>query len=389
MRVLVGVLATWFVAIAIQRSRAAEAGSLPREPNNSLSDLLLFLPDDTVAGAIVCPAQLLAAQTVQQLPVGLVVADVQHRYGLDLTQLEVAIPFVEQAAFKSPRCGVILRFRDSVDWRAMPPVLLDQTAFGEINGKPYRRGRRATDYSLYSLDAQTMIIATDETLERMLSLRDNLSSASHAVESVAHVLLAGVDKQIDLHAFVIVGRARPFLNQLLDQVRSGSESWSSWERLAEATDRVEIRVRLTQQLAAGAILSANPSLGVDELQTRCTAWIASFLGELTGQASTGELSSESGPLQLATAVGPDTLANYSCRVLTQVLSQCKPVVAGDTVQLGCRGNAVSHASACAAVTMLLGPTFDATIASVGWLQQLQMPVSAPIETRGPSHAGIR
>ena len=352
---------------------AVEAESTEAESTRSLASLLPLITDEAVAGAVVYPRQFLDSTTVRCLPVEVVAADLENHLGVNLRKIEFAIAFLERGPGQPLSLGVIVKFADDFDWRRIPQSLLRETVFGTLDGRPYRKGRGALDLSLLSLDRRTMILAPDQTLIRMLATRELMPSDTSISQQLSH----GIGKSLDIHLVANTESFRPLVALQLEQPGGQAEAWRSIAQLLDDIARFELRARLSQQFAVGAVLDATSNAAAVQMQATWEGWNQALAGSGDG-ATAGTSPRSPRPSNEEPTVLPDNetrdqlrqFRRYIQRSFQERLAGQSLRVTGNRLQWGMRGDPAAQISACAAIAMLLSPAVQAFTPTVDRWQSM-------------------
>ncbi len=155
--------------------------------------------------------------------------------------------------------------------------LLRETVYGTLDGRPYRKGKGALNPSLLLLDNKTLILAPDQTLARMLATRETMPTD----ESISQQLSQGIGKALDIHVVANTVSLRALVGLQLEQLEPQTETWQALAQLLDGVERFEIRARLSQQFAVGAVMDATSNDAALRMQSWWESWSQSVAG--TGQ----------------------------------------------------------------------------------------------------------
>jgi hypothetical protein len=341
---------------------ADEPAATTASGDASLPSLLPLITEDAVAGVVVYPQQFFDSPVLHSLPVEVVTADLTDQLGVDLRNVEFVIAFLEHGPTQPLSLGMIVKFAQSQDWRRLPDVMLRDTVFGQLDGRPYRKGKGPLDMSLLQLDARTLIIAPDETLRRMLATRETMPADESIVQQLSH----GIGKSLDIHVTVNTKSFRPLVALQLEQLGGGNEAWQAFAQLLDEMERVELRARLSREFAVGLVMQSTSAEG-GRLQTLWSDWNAALQNQLERATDTSSMMSSAsqivGPIELSRKRTIDRIqrvAQYVHRSICEQLSGQTVRVNGNAMQWRMRGDATTQTTACASVAMLLGSSVQTT-----------------------------
>jgi hypothetical protein len=323
-----------------------------------LATLLPLITDEAVAGVVVRPRQFFGSENVRRLPVEVVAADLRERFGVDCRRLELAIVFLDRGPTQPLSPGLILRFDEVVDWHELPEAILGQTEFGQLDGRPYRKGKGPLDFSLMLWDERTLLLAPDDMLQRMLDTRGTTPSDKLISQQLAQAL----GKSLDLHLVVNTYAFQPLAALLLEQSRSSSETSQAFRALLDETDRFELRARLSSRPSAGFVLENMSADGAQRLQAPwdnfCRALRSAQLDRLDGATEPASTDEHSEPLVMPDGLSGQPLrqmVKYVQRSLCQELTQNPLRPHRHHLQWQMPADEQNLTATCAAVTMLLEP----------------------------------
>jgi hypothetical protein len=353
-----------------QADEVRPTGSVPTDSpaaaisdgEQSLAALLPLITEEAVAGMVVYPGQFFNSPVVRRLPVEVVAADMEQRLGIDLRSVEFVIVFLERGP-NVPLCmGWMVRFTDNFDWRRLPQPLLGATVFGQLHGRPYRRGKGSLDLSCFALGDKTLLLAPDQTLTRMLATRETMPSD----ESISQQLSQGIGKSLDFHVALNTESFRPLVAMQLERLHGETSAWQAVAQLIDEMERIELRARLSQQLAIGVAMESGAGTSASDLEAFWADWTES----MAVQCDAAVESSSKLPLAALAAQGREgfdperfperiqQVSRYARRALSEQLQLQVVKVADNRVQWGVRGDLAAQIATCAAVTMLLSPTIQ-------------------------------
>lgn len=318
----------------------AELASRPKPSmEDSLRQALPMLPDATAAGLIVYPKRYFDSEVVQSLPVELVASQLKQHYSIDFRSMEFVVAFLVNDKKWGPSFSSIMRFDSPVDWRTLDETMRKRTIFDQLHGKPYRRGRGPLDFSIYMLDDYTLIFAPDYLLREMTKLKD----VEPVAGGVAGGLLAGVGKQLDVHCIANVGMVREHL-EAKPRGKPLSGDAQIFSEVLRGAARFEMRGRITDRLALGAIVTTETGTTAEKLEQDLKAWKEAL------QTSFEKRSPVVQPVATDHACALD---GYMARAIHGLLESCFTRTAGSRLQIGLRGNTEMHISANASTAIAL------------------------------------
>ncbi len=258
------------VATGAQATDTAATDEYPLEADKtrSLASLLPLITEEAVAGVVVYPRQFFESHAVRSLPVEVVAAELEGLLGVNPQRIEFAIAFLERGPAQPFAQGVIIKFADNFDLRRLPSRLLRETVYGTLDSRPYRKGKGALDLSLLLLDSRTLILAPDRTLARMLATREVMPND----ESISQQLSHGIGKALDVHLVANTISFRPLVALQLEKLGGQAEAWRSFTELLDEVERLELRARLSQDFAIGAVMDASSNEAAQRIQSWWDEW---------------------------------------------------------------------------------------------------------------------
>jgi hypothetical protein len=130
-----------------------------------------YIPANACAAAVVDPQRALARKDLELLPREIMAAAGEKELGFDPTQIRRFIGFVVagETLREPPQFGMILRF----DARPkLSEQLVRGTTKGTLEGRPYFKADDEQLPSFYMPDANTLLIAPDPVMQKMVKAKD-------------------------------------------------------------------------------------------------------------------------------------------------------------------------------------------------------------------------
>ena len=200
----------WMLLVAMAFATAQVGAQPPAAGSGAQKPKLDFgyITPESVAIVSLYPQSVLTSPEMELLPIEVVSALGIKELGIDPLQIEHALLIAEpspdgSASAGPPQTGFVLHFSSPVGQGKLLGPLWEQTTAADLNGKPYRRGNGSKSPSIFQADPQTLIVADDGLLKKMV--------ANHAKpqEGKMAKMLARVSDAPDLLAVVLVEPLRP------------------------------------------------------------------------------------------------------------------------------------------------------------------------------------
>ena len=190
----------------------------------------------------------------------------------------------------------------------------------------------------------------------MLATRETMPSD----ESVSQQLSQGIGKSLDVHLVVNANSLRPLVVLHLDQLGRGRrDAMPSLAQLLEEVESFELRGRLSQQLAIGAVIQTESEAAAGRAIAPLLKHVAEMNTRLDESTHRSDLPIDTRQIDGAD-VRPrlDQLTHYLRRSLCARITTDSVRIVGQRLQWGIRGDATTQTATCAALSMLLNPAAE-------------------------------
>jgi hypothetical protein len=229
-------------AIAQEEALVAD----PAQPKPA--DLSYVVPNPCVLIAL-RPAQLLSAPIAEMMPTEVLQAIGQQHMGVDPLAAEQFVLSVGAPANGPPAYSALARFNAQVELKAETEMTA-HTEKVELKGKPYLKSQQPVAPSFYSLDANTILVATDAFIQQAVNRQ-----AAPPVDPLA-AAFAAADQGDDLLAMVDVAALRGLIAMGLAQAPLPPEL-NPLRELPNLIKTAELRVNFSRSAPSDLLLTAN------------------------------------------------------------------------------------------------------------------------------------
>lgn len=367
-------LCFWTQPVLAGERSATDAPGLPREnteePSNAtwMSVQLMRVPENTVALGVVYPRQFWMSPAVGAIPMEFLAHDAAMHYGIDFREVRCALVLLTIDDDHQLTWSCALFLNRPFEVRELPAGLLQDTELGMWQGRPYRRGRTAAHQGLLLIDQQTLLIATDRTLEQM-----SLSPESSSYRSeLAAALAGGLSKALDVHLVVDLLRLQPAIDALAAQPRAQGDLWPAAQRFVAHGNQLELRGRFIDQCAFGVVVQGHE---VESGSTLNDAWlqIVDVLAAMDhslrvmGDSDFARVPHDAGAATANHASATDTIASsqlwqsYVARLARREETVSQAQAKGSQFSWSYRGGRAEQITVCAAVAILYRPVSQAAV----------------------------
>jgi len=186
---------------------AQQPGETAETPTTTVKPDVAYVTPDAAFGAVAYPRRVLTAPEMVMLPVEVFSAAGKQELGLDPLDVEQVLVVAEPPGPGSPPgLGVVVRFSRPYQLDGLLPEVASETVEGQLDGRPYRQAKAPMMPSIFMPDAQTLIVATDGMLQKMVANR------AEPQEGTISKALGRADASQDVTAFLWVVPLRPLIN---------------------------------------------------------------------------------------------------------------------------------------------------------------------------------
>ena len=306
------------------------------------ADLAYITPEATFA-AVTYPRRVLTAPQMEMLPIEVFSAAGKKELGIDPVDVESVMVIVEPPVAGPPAYGAVVRFSKPYQLDGLLPPLAKTTTEGELNGKPYRQTQSPMLPSLYMPDDQTLIVAEDSFLRKMLANHDA------PAEGPLGKLFGSTNTSGDLMAIAVMEPVREMLSAMLDQAPV-PPPFEDVKRVPALLKAAKAQVSVTGDTAASLVLLAADEAAAEELEQ-----LINELLDLAGQmilAQMAQAASGDDPVEQA-------MAQYMQRINKKMFDLVRPVRNGTVLSWSHDGSEYSQVAVIGILISLLLPAVQA------------------------------
>jgi hypothetical protein len=364
------VVATAFSASAVYAQPAAGRAAKPKLD-------LGYVTPDCVAAVSLCPQSVLASPDMELLPTEVLSAWGIKEFGIDPLQIEHVLVIVEPpaagpAAAESPRGGTVMRFSRPLAPGKVLGKAWEATADDTLNGKPYRRAKSRESESIFQPDPQTLIVADDGLLRKMV--------ANHAQpkEGKMSKMLARVTDAPEVMAVVLIEPLRGLIAQSLAPVALPAPL-TALKNVPNLVSYVAVKANLTGDMDMTLSIRANDEAAAQQLE-RVVDGLLTF-GKQYALSQVAPQAASSDPVDQATA-------KYAARAIERIAQMIRPVRNGATLSLSGSGRDKVLIAAVAGLGGALLPAVQASreagrrVVSMNNLKQIGLAMHAHNQAKG-------
>ena len=303
-----------------------------------------YLTPEATAAVVAFPRRVLTAPGMEMLPVEVITAAGLKELGFDPMQVEQVLFLAEAPRDdQPPQGGAALRFAVAVPEKGLLPMLAEQTAPADLNGKPYRQARNPMFPSVFRADDRTLIIAHDDLLRRMVK------NAAAPKAGPVGKLLTKLPAAPDLALAVDVASVRELASAQL-QMAPLPPPLEDLKRVPELLAAVEATANLTGEMAMSLTLRARDEATAAELGKIIDGLLATAQQMLDAQM--GQMPAGDDPVEKAAR-------QYAQRISGQMIEALRPQRDRDSFRLATKGQANMHAATIGVLVALLLPAVQA------------------------------
>ena len=306
------------------------------------ADLAYITPEATFA-AVTYPRRVLTAPQMEMLPIEVMSAAGKKELGIDPVDVESIMVIVEPPVAGPPGYGAVVRFSKPYQLDGLLAPLADSTTEGELNGKPYRQAQSPMLPSLYMPDDQTLIVAEDSFLRKML--------ANHEApaEGPLGKLFGSTSTSGDLVAIAVLEPVREMLSAMAAQAPV-PPPFEGVKRVPSLLKAAKVQVSVTGGTSASLVLLTPSEAAAEELEQ-----LINELLDLARQMALAQMA------QMATGDDPveQAMAQYMQRINTRMFDMVRPVRNGTVLSVSYGGNEFMPVAVIGVLVALLLPAVQA------------------------------
>ena len=306
------------------------------------ADFAYITPEATFA-AVAYPRRVLTAPEMEMLPIEVASAAGKKELGIDPVDVESIMVIVEPPVAGPPGYGVVVRFSKAYQLDGLLAPLAKTTTEGQLNGKAYRQAASPMLPSIYMPDDQTLIVAEDSFLRKML--------ANHEApaEGPLGKLFASTDTSGDLVAIVVLDPVREMLLAAVSQAPV-PPPFEGVKRIPALLKAAKAQMSVTGRTSASLVLLAPNEAAAEELEQ-----LINELLDLAQQMAMAEMAKA--------ATGDDpverAMAQYMQRINKRMFDPVRPVRNGTMLSVSHTGEAYSQVAVIGILIALLLPAVQA------------------------------
>jgi prepilin-type processing-associated H-X9-DG protein len=323
---------------AQQPSAVQTAAAAPAAADSSAKVDLGFVTPDTVAAAVVFPKRVLAAPEMEMLPLEVLSALGKKELGIDPLEIEQALLIAEPPQAGPPGAALVLHMANPIGPGKILMPLQVRTTEAELQGKTYRKGKTPLDPSIFLADDRTLIVGTDDLLQKMLANRANPK------EGKMSRMLARVAQPPDLMALVLVEPLRPLIAAPLAMVPI-PPPLADVKKVPDLVNYVSLTVNVRNAANASIVVRAEDEAAAQQLEGIVDQLLS--LARQNVLAETAKQAASSDPVEQA-------MGRYSQRMSGHMFEAFRPVRKGTTLSLTTKGRLNNQMGSVAVIGILVG-----------------------------------
>jgi hypothetical protein len=220
------------------------------------------IPPGAAVVAVLRPAQLMNSPASELLPVEVATAAGLKHLGIDPAKVAEVTASVDPSNPSMPSYVVALKFIEPITGVTLPNKLRAHAKPDELNGKKYLKSEQPMLPSFYSPDKQTLIIAPDETLKRLVD-KPVGGQAGPFFERVRNVKAGN-----DLYVAVDIATLRPFIQLgLMQAQRNMPPDARPFVESINKLSAAELTLNLSKPGASSLVVHANDEAAAKDVET--------------------------------------------------------------------------------------------------------------------------
>jgi Protein of unknown function (DUF1559) len=175
---------------------------------------MAYVSSEAIAIVVLRPAQIMAAPMAELLPTEVASAAGLKYLGFDPADVEEVIAFVDQInPMAPPEYGLVIKFTKPFRGSSIAPQLRQHAQLGDLGGRRYLQSQQPMLPSFYGPNNQTLIVAPDATLRRLVE------SASQDKSGPIIDRVKNVPGGNDLYVAIDIESLRPLIMMALAQAQ--------------------------------------------------------------------------------------------------------------------------------------------------------------------------
>jgi len=300
---------------------------------------LSYVTPAAFAAAIVHPRRVLTAPEMQMMPIEVLSAAGKKELGLDPLDVEQAVLFVEPPAQGPPGYGIVLHLAKSYDLsNFILPSNVPLTK-SQLEGRTYQQSRIPSLPSFYMPDDQTLIMATDAVLKKML--------ANHKTpqEGPLTQWMTKTSMSADTVLVAVLEPVRPMLNAVLAQAPLPPQL-AALKQLPKLIDAAKFDLSITGSPQASFVVLSPDEATAQQLEQRINQMLD--LGRQMAMASITHEMNGDDPVQQASA-------QYAKRMLDNMITLVRPRREGRKLKVSQRADVAGQTATVGVLVALLLP----------------------------------
>jgi hypothetical protein len=280
-----------------------------------------YITPNAVLAAVAHPRRVLTAPEMEFLPREIISAAGLKELGLDPAGIDELLAVAELPDFQNPPLlGLVLHFNEPLQQGGLLPELVKRTTRAELNGKGYRKAISRDDFSLMRVDPQTILVASDELLGKMLA---NVAKPQAGPAAKALGRMSGAP---DAAVVVALDPIRPMLKAEL-QKAPVPPAFANFLTIPDLIVSAEAQAALLD-CDGSLVLHARDEEAAKQLENMLNALLD--MGKMGLQVHAARMASSPDPVEQAAA-------QYMQRISGRMIDMFRPVREGDHLKLSGKG----------------------------------------------------
>jgi type II secretory pathway pseudopilin PulG len=302
---------------------------------------LSYVPGDAFAALVFHPRRVLTAPNMQLLPIEIASAAGKKYLGFDPVEVESVVVVVEPPS-PLPGGGAVIRFTKPHAAAGLLPILKSQTIEARLEGRSYRRAKQPMGLSVLLADDQTLIVALEPTLRRML--RNKKQPGPSKLKE--RLRMAQGDPDVLL--IVEIAPIREMMNRLIEGTPLPLE-FVDLKKVPDLVSAVELDWTLTPEMSIALALSTASDADAAELERIVNQSLEAGRRMIAERIEKGFTDD---PVEQATA-------QYVRRISRVIVDALRPVRKKDRLVVSGHGPIMGSAASVGVLAALLLPAVQA------------------------------
>ena len=305
-------------------------------------DLSYVTPGAALA-VVAHPRRVLTSPEMEMLPIEVISAAGKKELGIDPMDVEQVMAIVEPPQAGPPGYGVVVRLAKPYRLDTLKLPLDLPLADAQLEGRPYRQSQSPMMPGFYMPDDQTLLVATDLFLKKMLA------NQKTPAEGPLSRLMAKTDTSADALAVAVVEPIRPMVSAELAQAPL-PPPLESVKRLPELIDAAKLDLVVTGRSSVSLVLLSPTEAAAEELQG-----LLNQLMDVGQQMALAQITSEMTSDDPVEKAG----AQYVQRITRRMFEMFRPQRSGRMLRVAQDGGATSQTATIGILVALLLPAVQA------------------------------